>query len=318
LTKIQKYCIIFTDTEAVLCTAAFSRYSERKNEMAIINIAGRLNLQEPLVPQVEQALSLVGLALQEADAVWLSGQPTAAIVGVALLEGVGSSSGDFKLPTIIIHGGGAEATIEKGVFDLHVWRHNRVRSQRNQVSEETGAAPRIVVLDGMGFGMPTTVRSALAAQVDVPPEAIEVFNIRLGQADYGHPEAGVLEKLLELPDYCYSSDTRLILLPEGWAPRAVITEVACYGLRHLWPEVLRVLSLGPGKVEYKELIDVHELRQNGAALVTAWKAQRTAELLDEVVAVAGPRFSRDGHTLVVELPGGRRLKLVVAGAEMEA
>lgn len=290
----------------------------------IVNAGAQYDMIRPLLPQIEAKLKgSLGLQASERGAiVGLGGNSAAMAMTAALLEGASIRFGGVARMVTMLVAGGSTAEDELVTFDLHSWRHGDVRPMRDANLVAEGQNPRVALLDAMGFGIVPDVLAAVAAELSVEPEGIEVVRFKLeGNASTKDLGAGVRELLLSLPSWVWAPNTTVVFNPAGFGPLSMVMEAALYAALHFHPLLLRQQAMGRDVPPvFRELINLQRIVERGKELAVIWQADET----ERVVGVAahdlsalGMQAISKGRQITIYLPGGYVVKIEAANAEIE-
>ncbi|MFH1744975.1 MAG: CRISPR-associated protein Csx15 [bacterium] len=193
----------------------------------------------------------------------LPGQATAAILSLPVLE---MSVG---LPTMFLFGFGREIKVV-GELNLANYRHNIVRPRRNDCPEGE-VFSGWTVLDGAGRGIENYQLAEIVEIVGVDQDNIRIIDVSVGHVDPADPTKGLVDRLIEsgLTKIDWTSG-RIVFLPPGFGPLAVVMATTIYGLSEVWPRTVRLNRRDDGTFHVDEVLDPQSLRQFGTELIKRW------------------------------------------------
>lgn len=230
----------------------------------------------------------------------ITGLPGQAVAAALALPALEMTRG---LPTMSLFGFGKEVKV-LGSLDLSDYRHNHVRPRRTEVPDPDGEAyAGYTILDGSGRGVEEFQLAEIVAALNTTPDLVRVFDVSMGHIDPANPEAGLVDRLIQtgLVKADWTSG-RLIYLPPGFGPLAIVMATAIYGLSEVWPRVIRLNREADGTFHVAEICDPQAMRQFGVQLRAKWDAGNAP--------VAVPRELYD--RLVTELAGTKLADELVA------
>lgn len=244
-----------------------------------------LDFGKPFADQVRDFFE----AMADTRGFEITGLPGQAVAAALVLPAMEMTRG---LPTMSLFGFGQEVKVV-GSLDLSDFRHNTVRPRRTEVLDGEAYAGW-TILDGAGRGVEGFQMTELCFALNTTPENVHVVNVAMGHIDPEHPEAGLVDRLIAsgLTKADWVSG-RLLFLPPGFGPLAIVMTTAIYGLSEVWPRVIRLNRQADGTFHVAEICDPQMMRQFGVQLRAKWDAGQapvaiSRELYDRlVVALAG-------------------------------